>query len=125
MASIDEKIQATKLVLHTPKSFAQVRAIGLEAASAASGGITKVTENEVDEHHSIQYTVKRAGFLTVITFGLVFNETEEAQNTVLLVPGQYLTSQATFLFIPLGPKDSAGYPPLKKFSDHVRNALSK
>jgi len=28
------------------------------------------------------------------------------------------------VFIPIGPKDAAGYPPLKKFSDHIKAALS-
>jgi hypothetical protein len=125
MSAIDDKIQATKFILNTPKSFDEVRAAGLEAAAAVSGGLTKVLENQVDSDASIQYTVKRAGFLDVMHFGLVFSGTsDESINTVILVPGQYITSQATFLFIPIGPKESAGYKPLQKFSDHVRAALS-
>lgn len=125
MAAIDDKIQATKFIMQTPKSFDQIRAAGLAAAAAASGGLTKVLENHVDTDASIQYTVKRGGFLDVMSFGLVFSTTsDESTNTVLLVPGQYLTSQATFLFIPVGPKASAGYAPLKKFSEHVRASLS-
>jgi len=125
MSAIDDKIQATKFILNTAKSFNEVRAAGLEAAAAASGGLTKVLENQIDSEASIQYMVKRGGFLDVMHFGLVFSGTADGStNTVILVPGQYITSQATFLFIPLGPKESAGYKPLKKFSDHVRAALS-
>ncbi|MFC9419896.1 hypothetical protein, partial [Bacillus mobilis] len=92
----------------------------------ASGTLTKVSELEVDSNKSISYTVKRSGFLDVMNFGIVFSQAEgDRDNTVLLVPGTYLTSQATLLvFIPIGPKDAAGYPTLKKFSDHVRAALS-
>lgn len=125
MTAIDDKIQATKFVVKTSKSFDQIRAAGLAAATAASGGFTKVLENHVDTDASIGYTVKRGGFLDVMSFGLVFSTTsDESTNTVLLLPGQYLTSQATFLFIPLGPKAAVGYAPLKKFSDHVRASLS-
>lgn len=125
MAAIDDKIQATKLILHTPKSFDQVRALGLQAAAAASGTLTKVHEQEVDANNSITYNVKRAGFANVMSFGIVFNQAEDGDNTLLLVPGSYITSQPTFLvFIPIGPKDAAGYSPLKKFSDHIRAALS-
>lgn len=126
MATIDEKIQATKFVLHTQKSFDQIRALGLEAAASASGTLTKIVESQVDNGESILYNVKRGGFLNVLTFGLVFSPTaNESLNTVLLVPGHYLTSQATFLFIPIGPKDSVGYPPLRKFSEHIQAALSR
>ena len=87
MAAIDDKIKATKLILHTPKSFDQIRALGLQAAAAASGTLTKVHEGEVDTNKSISYTVKRAGFLDVMTFGIVYNQSENAgDNTVLLVP---------------------------------------
>lgn len=126
MAAIDDKIQATKLILRTPKSFDQVRALGLQAAAAASGTLTKVHELEVDANNSITYNVKRAGFANVMSFGIVFNPAEDnGDNTVLLVPGSYITRQATLLvFIPIGPKDAAGYTPLKKFSEHIRAALS-
>jgi hypothetical protein len=77
MSAIDDKIQATKFILSTAKSFDQVRAAGLEAAAAASGGLTKVLENQVDSEASIQYMVKRGGFLDVMHFGLVFSGTAE------------------------------------------------
>jgi hypothetical protein len=126
MAGIDDKIQATKFIMNTTKSFDQIRALGLGAAASASGTITKVLEGSVDAGECIQYTVKRAGIFSVMSFGLVFSAAGgDASNTVMLVPGQYVTSQPTLLyFIPIGPKDSAGYPPLKKFSAHLRAALS-
>ena len=77
MSAIDDKIQATKFTVHTPKSFDQVRAAGLEAAAAASGGLTKVLEIRIDSHANIQYTVRRAGFLDVMSFGLVFSGTSD------------------------------------------------
>lgn len=125
MSAIDEKIQATKFILYTTKSFDQVRALGLEAAAAVSGKLTKILESSVDSGDLIQYSVKRAGFFEVLSFGLIFSASADGStNTVLLQPGHYITSQATFLFIPLGPKESAGYPPLKKFSEHIQAVLS-
>ena len=125
MATIDEKIQATKLILQTQKSFDEIRALGLEAAAIASGSITKVNETSVTPNELIEYNVKRMGMMEVLNFGLVFMNSDDGNNSLLLVPGNYLTSQATFLvFIPVGPKDAAGYPPLKKFSDHIKAALS-
>ncbi|MDP9905602.1 hypothetical protein [Arthrobacter bambusae] len=125
MAAIDDKIKATKLIIHTPKTFEEVRALGLEAASIASGTVTKINETSVTPNEVIQYNVKRLGMVQVMNFGLIFNKADEGDNTVLLIPGNYLTSQATFLvFIPIGPKDAAGYPPLKRFSDHIKASLS-
>jgi len=40
MAAIDDKIQATKFIVQTGKFFDQIRAAGLAAAAAASGGLT-------------------------------------------------------------------------------------
>lgn len=125
MAAIDEKIQATSFILHTPLTFDRLRALGQEAATAASGTLTKVKETAVDAGDLIKYTVQRAGFFDVLSFGIIFIEAEgDSLNTVILQPGHYITNQATVLFIPIGPKDSAGYPPLKKFSDYLRGALS-
>lgn len=125
MSAIDEKIQATKFIRHTTKSFDQVRSLGLEAAAAASGNLTKILESNVDTGDLVQYTVKRVGIFEVLSFGLIFmTAADGSTNTVLLQPGPYVTSQPTLLFIPIGPKDAAGYPPLKKFSEHMQALLS-
>lgn len=95
LAAIDEKIQATRFIRHTPLAFEWLRVLGQEAAAAASGTLTKVKETEVDAGSLIQYTVQRAGFFDVLSFGLIFNEANgDALNTVILQPGPYITSQA-------------------------------
>ncbi|MFJ4264634.1 hypothetical protein ACIPYU_19515 [Paenarthrobacter nicotinovorans] len=124
MSAIEEKIEATKFNITTTRSFDAIRKLGQEAAAAASGSITKVQETGITENELIQYNIKRLGMVEVLNFGLVFMNLSDGQNNLLLVPGNYLTSQATFLFIPIGPKDAAGYPPLKKFSDHIQAALN-
>ncbi|WP_416417177.1 hypothetical protein [Paenarthrobacter aromaticivorans] len=125
MAAIDDKIQATKFVISTNKSFEEIRALGLSAAAAASGSITKVHETDVTTNELIQYNIKRLGMVEVLNFGLLFTQSSDGENSLILVPGNYLTSQATLLvFIPIGAKDAAGYPPLKKLSDHIQAALS-
>ena len=125
MAAIDEKIRAEAFVTPTTKSFDEVRRLGLIAAEQSAGAITKVVEDAV-VGTDIVYLVKRAGLAKVMVFEVHFEPGSGGDRSlVLLVPGWYWTSQAQFLFIPVGPKDAAGYPSLRKFAATLRALLEQ
>ena len=124
MSKIDDQIRATSFIGNSPLSFEQVREKASAAAASASGVLTKVVETEVVAGELIQYSVKRAGAITVGNFGVVYSaDSKGSSNTVMFVPGNYITSQASMLFIPVGPKDSAAYQPFRKFSETLRASL--
>jgi hypothetical protein len=121
--SIQEKVALAGFQLTTSKSFDEIRELGTLAAEFSAGVMTKVHEQRV-AHDTIEYVVKRMGMMQVMEFSLHYEAGTEAGNHQLsLVPGDYMTSQATFLFIPIGPKESAGYPPLKSFSAFMREQI--
>ena len=124
-AGIDVKIEALGFVAQTSTSFTELRQLGLAAAEHAGGAITRVAETEVEQGKLILYMVKRLGFLQVMTFGLVFTDSEDGTaNLVILQPGSDLTSQATLMFIPVGPNSAVGYEPLRSFSTYSRAGLA-
>lgn len=121
--SIQEKVESAGFALSTTLSFSQIRELGSLAAQSSAGILTKVHENRVSED-TIEYVVKRAGMIQVMEFSLHYQAASDNGDRLLtLVPGGYLISQATFLFIPVGPKESAGYPPLRSFSAFMRERI--
>lgn len=121
MGGIDDRIAAEQFVARTPLSFSQVRELGADSALRAAGAITSISEAGVRDG-TIFYAVKRVGLVQVMNF-VVHWEAGAETNTVRLVVGQYLTSQATFMFIPVGPRDAAGYPLLRSFVRAFRERL--
>ena len=125
MAAIHDKINATQFHQPTTLSFEELLEVSREAARVAGGIITTVKEQAVVSGSRIPYKIKRGGALTVLDFTLIYEPVDNGAGTVQLMVGNYLTSQPKLLsVIPIGPKDAAGYPPLKKFSQHVQKALA-
>ena len=123
MAAIDEKINGLAFTRTTAKTFHEVRELAADAAERSAGIVTKIVEQGVDGTQ-ISYAIKRLGAVTVLSFIIRVEPTGGGENEVTLAVGRYLTSQpAIFGFIPMGPKDAAGYPPLRSFSEYVRNHL--
>lgn len=84
-----------------------------------------VQDSGLEHNELIQYQVKDVGCVDAMNFGIVFSESDDVDNTLLLVPGNYLTSQPTVLaFSPVVPEEAAGHHPRRKFSEHLKAVLS-
>ena len=123
MAAIDEKISGLAFTRTTGKTFDEVRGLAADAAERSGGIVTKIVEQSV-EGSRISYAVKRLGAVTVLSFIVGVEPNGGGENDVTLAVGRYITSQpAIFGFIPIGPKDAAGYPPLRSFSQYLQDNL--
>lgn len=125
MSKIHEKFAATAFKTETAMTFDELLTAADEAATRAAGVITKVVREGTDAHQGrIRYQVKRAGVAKVGNFTVTYTPAEDkARNTIAFLPGDYITSQARIMLIPIGPKDSAALKSFQTFSKLLKQSV--
>lgn len=124
MATIDDKFQAIQFSSSTSRTFDQLISAADEIAVAAAGSMTKLTRTETEPGRFAVYSVKRLG-MTVGSCAIHYSEGPSGNRVQLEVLGYVTIQQKIFIFIPLGPKESAAYKPIRSFSELLRQTSSE
>lgn len=119
---IAEKFQKISFTTTTDKSFEELVEIADGVASRASGMITSVKKVLADPDVGIAYQVRRAGTLWVGDIHVGYERAGEGATVTMSAP-EYMSSRPTFMFIPVGPEESAAFPAARTFSRLLQEAL--
>jgi hypothetical protein len=122
---VQEKVSAIEFSQETGLDPEGIRAAGQRAAEAGRGMLGNKIVEAGANGSSVTYKAKGpGGLVTQMDMTVHWSDGDDGRRKVHFSVGRFLTSQSTFLFIPIGPKTAPALSAARRFAEALRAELA-
>lgn len=122
--AIRDKVAAIEFVIETNLSPGDIREAGQRSLEAGRRFMNSTISESAAGAAAQNYVIKGpGGFVSQMALRVSWDEPVGGRRRVQFEVGDFITSQSTVMFIPLGPKTAPGLTSARRFAEALRQEL--